>query len=154
MSCGRIAFMVSCISILFPFAARAGGFCGADTIHVRAIADTVFVEHENAVMNCCLDLQIDLQVEGNVIDFYERDAGDPCHCICCFDLDFHAGGFEAGHYTVRVWDAVGSLLHGQAELDVPGAGGGPHLLTVRQGECQDPQASGETTWGKIRALYR
>lgn len=154
MSCGRIAFMFAFGFVLFPLAALAGGFCGADTILVRAAADTVYVNHANATMNCCLELRVEMEVGANVIDFYEVDAGGRCDCICCFDLDYRADGFPMGVYMVRVWDATGSTLYGQAEVAVPGAGAEPRVVAALQGECQHPQASGTTTWGKIRALYR
>lgn len=154
MSCGRFVFRFCCILALLPATALAGGSCGADSVLVRASTDTVFVKHQNASMNCCLELRVEIQDGSGIIDFFEIDSGDPCRCTCCFDLDFSAGGFGEGRYAVRVWDAAGSILFGQAEVDVSGAGAGPVLLTARRGECRDPQSSDRATWGKLRALYR
>jgi hypothetical protein len=158
MSCGRIAIAIALVSALqsalLPLPAWADGFCGPDTVLVRASADSVFVRHENAVKNCCLVLHVVMLNDAKTIDFYETDTGQPCDCICCFDIDISAGGFNAGRYVVRVWDATGSILFGQSVVEVPGVGVEPVLLTAHKGECQDPQASRSTTWGRVRVLYR
>ena len=160
MSCGRFAFSIVLMFALgVPFllpapVARADGFCGPDTILVRASADTIYVRHENALKNCCLELHVRLDLQDAVVDFYEEDVGDPCHCICCFDLNYLADGFAAGHYTVRIWNEDGSILFGQAEVEVVGDGSAPHLISAAAGECQDPQPIQRTSWGVIRTIFR
>lgn len=154
MSCGRIALMIALVIGLLPSPAAASDPCGPDTVLVRASADTVFVSHGDTIRNCCLILHVVMLTDTKTIDFYETDTGQLCNCICCFDLDYCAGGFSAGRYTVRVWDATGSILFGQSVVEVPGGGVEPVLLTSRKGDCQDPEASGKMTWGRARALYR
>lgn len=125
-----------------------------DVIIVTSSADTIFVDHLNATKNCCSTLTIDVATEGFVVDFVEGDAGEFCTCMCCFNHEYEAAGFAAGHYLVRVW-YLGDLV-GEGEVDVEGPEGDPAVATVEKGECLSPGSVPDepalrvATWGGMR----
>ena len=127
--------------------------CAPDEVTARSSADTIFVEHRHAELNCCLVLALDIRVGALTVDFYESDTGEPCDCYCCFDLRYAASGFTPGRWRVRVWDAAGTVLHGETEVEVNGTGGPPQVAWMFSGDCVTVQVDART-WGGIRELYR
>jgi len=127
--------------------------CAPDQVTARASSDTIFVSHAAAERNCCSTLTLRLAAAGFVADFYEGEAEPFCHCMCCFDLAYDAHGFAAGHWLVRVWDEAGTVLYGEAEVDVPGAGLEVAVGNMLRGEC-NPVATQPATWSLLRELYR
>lgn len=141
--------------ILYPVGARAEGWCGADTIRVTSLADSIFVTHLHAFKQGCLQLAVTAIAGAQVVSFYERDdSGRPCLPLCCFDHVYGAAGLSTGRYTVRVYDETGSILYGEQDVDVAGPGGlfGPFLITQGDPMCVEPAT--ETTWGSMRLIYR
>lgn len=158
-TCIRIVLFV--VSALFSFclAMVAGAQdCGPDIIQATSAADTIFVSHYNAEKNCCTGLAVDVQVDGFVADFVEREIEPYCFCICCFNLDYDANGFAPGTYHVRVWDEFG-VLYGETDVQVSGSGASPRIGTVDKGSCgvatvDDGPRAVVRSWGEIRFLYR
>jgi hypothetical protein len=156
MKRGRIALLCTLL-LAAASTAAAQEECDPDQILATSNADTIFVQHLNAYKNCCLELVVDVEVDGFIVDFYESDIGEPCDCMCCFHLAYDADGFAAGHYTVRVW--TGNHLYGEAEVDVEGPGSIPRIGSVESGPCSEPAAVTEPvltnlSWGRIRTGYR
>ena len=161
MSQNRIVFLFVSFVLLLATAAYGQEECVPEEILATSNADTIFVEHLNVWVNCCLELSVAVDVQEFVVNFYEGDLGPPCDCLCCFNLHYDAHGFAAGHYVVRVWNEDGSFLHGETEVDVEGPGGTPIVGGVDRGEClnaaavRDPEPSEVSlTWGEVRAIYR
>jgi hypothetical protein len=149
------------IGLVIVPASNAQVDCEPDAIYAYSIADTIFVQHFNALRNCCTSLTLDVLVGEWVVDFYEGEAGDWCTCICCFSLAYDAHGFAAGHYTVRVWNETGSVLYGETEVDVEGSGVIPTVGNLDRGDCltpaeveDEPPDEVPMTWGRIRSSYR
>jgi len=152
---GVLVIMFLC-SFVSP-AACAGGHCGDDVILAASRGDTVSVQHLNAEMNCCLDLTVDLRIDGQILDFSEGDVGPHCDCVCCFNIGYAAAGIPPGRYLVRVWR--GAPLCGQVEVDVEGPGSAPAVVGIDQGECRLPTAIiapsvVRQSWGALRSLHR
>lgn len=161
---GRI--ILSCAALLLFLCAAANAQDGChfpDAIYVTSDADTIFVNHDQADMNCCSTLAISIVQDGFTVDFYEDETGDLCVCMCCFNLEYEGHGFGPGHYLVRIWKASdpGYDFIGQGEVDVEGNGAGPVIGLAAKGDCMAPQdVPNETpgvrakTWGGLRSLYR
>lgn len=154
---GRIALA---LVLLFGSAVlvAAQDECDPEEVVVTAGGDTIFVAHQGAYLNCCLILDIDLAVDGFAVDFTERDVGEECDCLCCFDLHYDAFGFPQGHYLVRVWDEFG-VLRGEGEVDVDGIGGGPVVGLVESGDCLETtgieeENTVEMSWGRLHSRFR
>ncbi len=123
--------------------------CEPDEIIATSMADTIFVDHLRAERNCCTDLTIEVEADGFVVDFFEGNAGDWCLCLCCFNLNYSAHGFAAGHYVVRVWNEDGSELFGETEVDVEGNGEIPTVATFERGRYNELDAVEETNDNQI-----
>jgi hypothetical protein len=135
--------------------AGAGGNCDPEFVLASASADTIFVEHGNALKNCCLELTVGLTVDAWIVDFREGDVGPECDCVCCFEHGYEGHDFAPGRYLVRVW--VGDRLAGEVGVDVEGPGGTGALGEVLQGECLtavvEPLRRWES-WGGVRLGFR
>lgn len=155
MKRGRIALFPALLApvLLFTAGAQAQPICDPDQIVVTSNADTIQVKHSNATRNCCTELTLSFQVSEQIANFYEGDAGEPCRCTCCFNLQYDCHGFATGRYTVRIWNGDGSALYGESEVDVAGSGSGPLIGSVNRGECTQTPTAG-SSWGRLRSLYR
>lgn len=157
MSHSRIALLTVLLVAAISVVSNGQDSCSPVQIVATSNADTIFVTHMNAYTNCCIELEVEVGVEDNVVNFYEADVGPPCDCICCFNLRFDANGFAAGRHIVRVW--TGTHLIGETEVEVEGTGGVPVIGLVSSGAClgdpggQQPQQS-SITWGKVKTIYR
>lgn len=62
--------------------------------------------------NCCPDeLFLEMDVDGNVITIYEREfLVMPCFCICDYPVTATLGPFEAGVYTLEVYEDFGGFI--------------------------------------------
>ena len=61
------------------------------------------VYHKNAYYNCCLEYRAEFDINGEIITVYEYDDGEPCDCLCYFDLEAVYEDLpliEYGRYTV------------------------------------------------------
>jgi hypothetical protein len=159
MSQNRTTLLLALLAVLFVTTAYGSqDECVPEEVVATSSADTIFVQHLNAYANCCLELEIAVGVTEFIVDFYETDVGEDCDCMCCFNLRYDASGFAAGHYTVRVWNENGSILHGETEVDVEGSGEFPLVGRILSGDCLDPAAveppETSITWGEVRAIYR
>jgi hypothetical protein len=162
MARGRI--VLSCAGLLLACAAATThaqmGCSYPDAIYVSASSDTIFVQHDQAEMNCCTNLVVDIEQDGFTVDFLESETGDFCLCLCCFDIDYEGHGFVPGHYLVRVWQYNGNVFIGQGEVDIEGNGTGTVVGLLAKGDCidaedvaDDPRIHVES-WGRLRSLYR
>lgn len=156
-----VALLVLFLLLFVAPAASAQWDCEADVIYAYAVADTIYVQHLNAERNCCATLAVDMVLEESIVNFYEAETGEFCTCMCCFNLDYDANGFAAGHYVVRVWNHDGSEFYGEAEVNVDRNGLVPMVANLDRGECLTPAEVEEpwpvfedVSWGRIRTGYR
>ncbi len=63
---------------------------------------TLVLRHLKADLNCCLEYQVGVELDGASVEIVEKDAGPPCDCICPFDLEARIDGLAPGFYTVTV----------------------------------------------------
>ena len=117
--------------------------------------------HNDVEYNCCAWIDIQVEQQPFIVEFYEweRFADGPCFCLCCFDVEMEVAGLIPGEYTVRLWKVFyGTLpqLAGEWVVTVEGSSE-PSVRTVYRpcGETSvqdEPAAPG--SWGAIKALYR
>jgi hypothetical protein len=66
---------------------------------------SLILRHYNAVFNCCTDIVVvDFGIGSQNIYIVERDSlfGDPCPCLCLWDLEFYLINIAPGTYRIRV----------------------------------------------------
>ncbi len=80
---------------------------GDNGMYVEMIEGDLFVYHENAYYNCCLEYRVEFVVEGTNITAYEYDDGQPCDCICYFDLESVLEDLEPVEYTSYTVTLIG-----------------------------------------------
>lgn len=82
--------------------APAAAVAGCERVDVTAGIATVLMRHEGAILNCCGDVSVDTVVDGATIRFVERQVGEPCHCLCPYNLSASVDDLAAGKYVVEV----------------------------------------------------
>ena len=77
-------------------------WCGDDEILLTVEGTSLHVLHCNAVYNCCCDdIVISLEVEESILRLTEEEIlGDPCDCMCCYDVEATIVNLPPGTYTV------------------------------------------------------
>ncbi len=83
-----------------------------DSIIIQVTGNDLQITHQDAYYNCCSILKSDVLIEGFQVKVYEKESGDPCHCMCYFDLFTNIYGLLAGNYTVSVYNADGEYVGG------------------------------------------
>ena len=70
--------------------------------------------------NCCPDeLLLEMTVEGDLITVYEIEhTSVGCYCICDFPITATLGPFDAGTYTIEVYEDWGGFI-GSTIVTIP-----------------------------------
>ena len=117
------------------------GFCDmemeqsstSEYITLEVIGHSLFITHHNAQYQCCLYYDVVYQLNGNKIVAREVDLGDPCNCICEFDiLQSVFYNLNDGEYLVTLIGINGDTL---ASTTVT-VGTDYGLVDYVLGECQ------------------
>jgi len=119
--------------------------CGEDEIEFAVAPNTLYVVHENAAYNCCLDeIVISLSAEGDVLRLTEEEIlTNPCYCVCCYEATATIVDLAPGPYTVEFWwydyDTHEHRCYVE-EIVIPGGGpqpdGGEPPVPDDLGDCQ------------------
>jgi len=138
-----------------------------DLIYAEVIEGDVHLFHEGAVYNCCPDhFAYTVDVTGSEVLVTEFEIeGEPCDCVCCFDLKVVILDLAPGAYEVTFrWYDYGAWVWQEwlLEVTVPDLGqpDDPAVGDVLKSECYwDTTGVGEPevrldSWGMIKALYR
>ncbi len=97
-----------CLNMAAMQAKDSGDDC--DGIDLVVVGNTLYMTHYNAEYNCCADMVVHYQLQGNIIKFIEVETfGEygPCECLCMFELSAQLGGLSSGDYIVKVQDQYG-----------------------------------------------
>jgi hypothetical protein len=96
-----------------------------DSIIITVSGDDITVLHVDAFYNCCFEITTEVvQVEYD-INLYEHTSGDPCYCLCYYDLETTIYDLLPGTYTINVYNDQGEYV-----------GGG--TVTIEGGKGPDP----------------
>jgi hypothetical protein len=83
-----------------------------DSIIIQVTGNDLQITHQNAYYNCCFILKSEVLIEGFQVKVYEKESGDPCHCMCYFDLVTNIYGLLGGNYIISVYTAGGEYVGG------------------------------------------
>ncbi len=83
-----------------------------DSIIITVSGNDIMVLHKDAFYNCCFQISVEVVQDGNVFNLYENESGDPCYCMCYFDITTTIYDVEPGTYTINVYDAEGEYVGG------------------------------------------
>jgi len=153
-------FLVVSSLLVFSIAAQGGEPPCSDTVRAQAIGNTIQVYHNQAQWNCCATIQFDLVPAQDTLNLLETETFSvgPCHCDCCFDLSTTIVDVTPGTYLVRVLDAQTGEVFGEVWVTVETG----QLYPLGLGESSQSPCGGwaigvvnqDSTWGRIKALYR
>lgn len=73
-------------------------------------ASTINIEHDNFEGNCCADLEVSLSDGGSTLTMVYTDVGEPCDCMCAFDLSYSLINVPSGSYTVYAGGGVSDTV--------------------------------------------
>jgi hypothetical protein len=154
-----VIFLIVASSMVLSVAAQGGEPPCRDTVRAQAIGNTIQMYHDQAEWNCCASIQFNLVQVQDTFSLFETEtfAVGPCHCDCCFDLSTTIVDVAPGTYLVRVLDAQTSAIFGEVWVTVEiGQWGQPGLGPPSQSPCGGWAIGVEpnSTWGRIKALYR
>lgn len=123
-----------------------------DSLLCRVVGDTLVIIHQDAYYQCCLEVRMVVHESNYTLDIVEYDVGQPCDCMCTFDLTTHIVGLRPGTYTVQVWSEFGQF-HGKCTMTIPEAA---RLGGYSQSEClaYPKAATIESLQDSIGALLR
>jgi hypothetical protein len=85
-----------------------------DSIIITVSGDDIVVMHKDAFYNCCYEISVEVVQNGNVFNLYEHESGNPCWCMCYFDVTTTIYDLEAGTYTINVYNAQDEYVGGGA----------------------------------------
>ncbi len=83
-----------------------------DSIIITVSGNDIIVLHKDAFYNCCFQISVEIVQDGNVFNLYEEESGDPCYCMCYFDITTTIYDVEPGTYTINVYNADGEYVGG------------------------------------------
>jgi hypothetical protein len=83
-----------------------------DSVIITASGNDIVVLHKDAFYNCCFEISVEVVQNGNVFNLYEHESGNPCWCMCYFDITTTIYDLEPGTYTINVYNAEGQYVGG------------------------------------------
>ncbi len=91
--------------------AKAAVESGETRFTVTVLGSYIYFE-DMMTANCCPDeLFLEMDVDGNAITLHEREVlSMPCFCICDYPVTATVGPFEAGVYTLEVYEDYGGFI--------------------------------------------
>lgn len=61
---------------------------------------SVLVVHEGHLDECCLSFDVTASVDGAAVQVEYPPVGEPCDCLCAYDLSYRLGALPRGDYTI------------------------------------------------------
>ncbi len=98
-----------------------------DSIIITVSGNDIVVLHKDAFYNCCFEISAEVVQDDNVFDLYESESGDPCYCMCYFDITTTIYDLDPGTYTINVYNAEGEYVGGGTVTVQKGVGPTPIL---------------------------
>ena len=98
-----------------------------DSIIITVSGQSITVLHVDAFYNCCFEITTEVVQAGFDINVYEYTSGDPCYCMCYWDVTTTIYDLAPGTYTISVYDADGDYVGGGTATIERGKGPHPTL---------------------------
>jgi hypothetical protein len=89
-----------------------------DTVIFSSHGDTISVLHQDAFYQCCARIKVEVVKTLGGFDLLESDTGEPCNCMCFFDITTEISGLPDGTYFIRVFDTDGDPVD-SGTVDIP-----------------------------------
>lgn len=74
------------------------------SIEILVASDTMVIMDHALQGNCCLEYQMQVDIDGNNITVFEQEMpGDACNCMCVYEVSVEIAGLKSGVYHVNVY---------------------------------------------------
>ncbi len=83
-----------------------------EQIMIEVVENDVIVTHQNAFYNCCFLIKADVTQNEYDIRLDETTSGDPCRCMCYFDVTTMICDLAPGTYNISYYNADGEYMGG------------------------------------------
>ena len=93
-----------------------GGGQPAPTMAMELQGGALQVHLTEWELNCCVEMAVETVLVEDVIKIFLVDHGEPCDCLCGFDVDVTVDGLPAGTYDVVVIGGGGAVANGAIEI--------------------------------------
>ena len=108
----------------------------SNDVNVRG--ETMTLTWSNIVLNCCLGPWWNSWLDGDTFHVTMSDTGEPCDCLCPFNLSATFGPFSPGTYTLNFWDGY----YGYPIFTIEGGRDSPIVISEYQSDCYFPSYDG------------
>ena len=108
-----------------------------DKLRTVVVGNDIWVYHDSAYYQCCLDYSVEYVISDSVITGFERDLGDPCNCLCYFNLKSVVYDLPPGTYTLVLIGIAGDTV-GADLVVIPD---GSIVVEYGDGGCQPEKAA-------------
>jgi hypothetical protein len=98
-----------------------------DSIIITVSGRNITVLHADAFYNCCFEITTEVVQVEYEINIYEHTSGDPCYCMCYWDVSTTILDLLPGTYTINVYNADGDYVGGGTATIEGGKGSDPAL---------------------------
>ena len=73
-------------------------------------SDSIRVSHDNFEGNCCAELTVTVSEGASNLAMVYTDTGEPCDCLCSFDLTYTLTEVPPGSYSVTAAGGVSDTV--------------------------------------------
>jgi hypothetical protein len=117
-----------------------------DSIIIQITGNDLKITHQDAYYNCCFTIKPEVLIESSDIKVYEKETGEPCKCMCYFDLVTNIYDLPSGTYTISVYNSQGNYVGG-GEAIIPSF----YLIDYTQSSCLEKFTTEKVLFGE--SLY-
>jgi len=117
---------------------RIGTRNDSSSIEMNVIDGMMTLSWFDIILNCCLDPWWNGWLDGDTFYVTMSDTGEPCDCICPFNLSATFGPFTPGTYTLNFWDGY----YGYPTFIIQGGRASPIVISEYQSDCYFPLYNG------------
>lgn len=91
---------------------RSYGSDSTEQIIIQVADNDIIVTHQNAFYNCCFLIKAEVIQDGYDIELRETTSGDPCRCMCYFDITTIICDLSPGTYSISYYNADSQYVGG------------------------------------------
>ncbi len=121
---------------------QATDYDALDEVEIQAQGDSITIVDHYAEFNCCLDVWMEVSLDGQnivVVEVEDPDDSMACDCMCPYELSIEVSNLTEGTYNVSVYRGAvdpQTLIHEESVC-----------LGCSLPECQAPIDCLDHTWG-------
>jgi hypothetical protein len=89
-----------------------------ERVEITTSANRIVIDHGNALLNCCLELAVEVDATPGYYRITESDRGQECDCLCYFSFVIIIPGVPPGEHLVELVGVNGEII-ATANVNLP-----------------------------------